>query len=46
MEPGSDSIRNVGRDTLNRIGRRRAGGTTDRLDWRTQASGPDGLIPG
>ncbi|MET1075683.1 MAG: glycoside hydrolase family 76 protein [Umezawaea sp.] len=40
----SDSIWATDRDALNRIGQRWAGGATNQVDWRTQASGLEALI--
>ncbi|WP_208865278.1 hypothetical protein [Amycolatopsis rubida] len=40
----ADSVWLRDRDSLNRIGGRRAGGTPNAVDWRTQASGLEALI--
>ncbi|SDF37748.1 Glycosyl hydrolase family 76 [Lentzea fradiae] len=40
----SDSVWTAGRDALNRIGQRWAGGAPNQVDWRTQASGLDAVV--
>ncbi|WP_157904853.1 hypothetical protein [Amycolatopsis sp. M39] len=44
MRRQADSVWLRDRDSLNRIGGRRAGGTPNAVDWRTQAPGLEALI--